>query len=271
MGGAERLMRQALAKNRRPEWLARWWSCCVASGQIDTAIQGLIADGQEAAKQQMPLVAAVRAQQARFLAPIDPRVNNFVISVQTDTALRQDHQVCHGCGRQVIATATDCPHCRAELLQVCADCGRPIAAGDDCCLGCQAGLVADRPLRLVGSFAGRLRTELSGSILAQADEALRLQAEGELLLAVRFWRQVADLEEISSELRELIGVRIEQLQMWHARQVAMQHLAQGRQHVARRQVVRGWLAYRRAQEWLPATTLRPRSDCRKKTPSVFAC
>jgi hypothetical protein len=97
-----------------------------------------------------------------------------------------------------------------------------------------------------------LRAELSDLVLAQAGEALRLQAEGDLLMAVRFWRQVADVDEVSSELRELIGLRIEQLQLWHARQVAMGHLQRGRTHVARRQVVRGCLAYRRAQEWLPA-------------------
>ena len=97
-------------------------------------------------------------------------------------------------------------------------------------LGCQAGLTPDRPLRLVGSFVSRLRAELTGDVLSQADEAYGQQAEGDLMLAVRFWRQVVDLEDVSPELRDLIGQRVQQLQLWVCRQMAMQHLQRGRMH-----------------------------------------
>ena len=88
-------------------------------------------------------------------------------------------------------------------------------------------------------------------MLSHSDEALRLQSEGDLLTALRFWRQIVDLDEVSDDLKHLIGTRILQLQEWHRRKTAIEHLNAGREYVQKRRVIRGWLAYRKADEWLP--------------------
>ena len=165
-----------LSKSTMSLWQSRWWSCCVAGGDSNWLCREFWRVALAAVERRQSLLAT-KAQQARILAPQDPVVNNFVIEVQTNNDLRKDHIVCHGCGREVIATATECPHCRAELLFACNDCGRPVAAVDDCCLVCK-GLMRGSAIAARGSFAAfAYAKNLRMRHWLRAEEALRHKAK----------------------------------------------------------------------------------------------